>query len=401
MRDLNEVRSQRLEARRQKCGLLILALVAVAMLACAKKMLPPSPDRFPPSLQEVDTRTRSQVALVFDEPISGAGLSPDSFVLTGPAGETLVLHGASLGRKSDEVQLWTPTQELKLYQLRGVVRDEAGNPARFRTRFMGSTRRDTIPPRVIRIEPGPGATRQKRGMTVRVTFSEAIDTASLGLAGPVPESTVKAGETSGTMRETTGVAVETVGVRGPSPYMFVPAAYDTQFKRSWASDWQSLGFGRRESVPAGTIIYFLLQPKVTDLDGNRCTGSAFTYFTGDTALDVVPVKGKAILPDSLKGSGAVFFTESAAVHTFTDSLNVTHTESLPKRTTGLAPLLTDGSFSTKVRKGEYEVVAVADTNADGLADFVSQVVEFNTDAESLSLTLQPESLPKPLNAYRR
>lgn len=371
------------------------------MVSCAKKMLPPNPDRFPPSLEDVETRTRSQVALVFDEPISGAGLSPDSFVLTGPSGETLVLRGASLGRKSDEVQLWTSTQQPILYQLRGVVRDEAGNPTHFRARFMGSTKRDTIPPRVSRVEPGPGTTRQKRAVTVRVTFSEAIDTASLGVAGPAPESSAKAGETSGTKRETTGTAAETVAVRGPSPYLFVPAAYDTQFKRSWSSDWQSLSFSHRESMPAGAIVYFLLMPKVTDLEGNRIKGSVFTYFTSDTALDVVPVKGKVTWPDSLSGIGAVLFTEPAAVHTFTDSLNVTHTESLPVRTTGLAPLLTDGSFSTKLRKGEYEVVAVADTNADGLADFSSPVAKFNTDAESLSLTLRPESLPKPLNAYRR
>jgi hypothetical protein len=71
------------------------------------------------------------------------------------------------------------------------------------------------------------------------------------------------------------------------------------------------------------------------------------------------------------------------------------------RTSGLAPVLTDGSFATKVRKGEYEVVAVADTNGDGLAELASPVLKFNTDAESLSLTLEPESLPKPVNAYRR
>jgi hypothetical protein len=28
-------------------------------------------------------------------------------------------------------------------------------------------------------------------------------------------------------------------------------------------------------------------------------------------------------------------------------------------------------------------------------------VKFNTDAESLNLSFEPESLPQPLNAYRR
>lgn len=74
----------------------VLALALVALVSCAKKMLPPSPDRFPPSLQEVETRTRSQVTLVFDEAMNGAKLKPDSFLLTGPAGETLALRGVSL-----------------------------------------------------------------------------------------------------------------------------------------------------------------------------------------------------------------------------------------------------------------------------------------------------------------
>jgi hypothetical protein len=351
-------------------------------------MIPPSPDRWAPRLQEVQTRTRSQVTLVFDEEMDGAKLRPDSFLLTGPAGETIALRGASLGRGKGEVQLWTPIQEVKLYEVRGVVWDRAGNKTHFRARFRGSSKQDTIAPRVASVEPAPGAVRQKRGVKVRVTFSEAIDTTSL----------------------------RTVPTRGQSPFMFVPAGYDTLFKRAWSTDWQTLSFTRLESLPSGAIVYLLVQPGAADLEGNRAEGSAFTYFTSDTIFDAVPVRGKAAwpgvstltLPSPSMGReeregvvGAVFFTESAAIRVFTDSLLPPRTETLPVRTTGLAPVLTDGSFATKLRKGEYEVVAVADTNRDGLAELVSLAVKFNTDAESLSLSLDPESLPQPLNAYRR
>jgi hypothetical protein len=355
------------EVRTQKCRMQMVSLVAVAavvLLSCAKKMIPPSPDRFSPRLQEVQTQTRSQVALVFDEAINGAKLKPDSFLLTGPAGETIALRGASLGKTGEEVQLWTPIQELKLYEVRGIVWDRAGNKTRFRARFQGSSKQDTIAPRVASIEPAPGTSRQKSGVKVRVAFSEAIDTS------------------------------------GVVDYMFVPTEYDTQFKRSWSTDWQTLNFARLESLPSGAIIYLLVRPQARDLEGNRAKGPAFTYFTSDTVLDAVQVKGRAKWPSEL-GTGAVFFTESAAVRVLTDSLLPPRTESLPVRTTGLAPVLADGSFATKLRKGEYEVVAVADTNGDGLAELVSPPVKFNTDAESLSLTLEPESLPQSLNAYRR
>jgi hypothetical protein len=359
-----EAGRKKAEAGARKCRYLIAALVLVTMVSCAKKMLPPSPDRWAPRLQEVVTRTRSQVALVFDEGIDGARLRPDSFLLTGPAGETIALRGTSLSSNGEDVQLWTPIQEPKLYEVHGVVWDRAGNKARFRARFRGSSVRDTIAPRVASVEPSPGSVRQKRGIKIRVNFSEPIDT------------------------------TETLD------YVFVPARYDTEFKRSWSTDWQTLNFSHPESLPSGAIVYFLLEPGAADLEGNRSTGPAFTYFDSDTIFDGVAVKGKALWSGSLK-TGAVFFTESAAVRVITDSVLPARTESLPVRTTGLAPLLSDGSFATKVRKGEYEVTAVADTNGDGLAELVSPPVVFNTDAESLSLNLAIESLPQSFDAYRR
>jgi len=360
--------------------ILVVSVLTVVLLACAKKMLPPSPDRFSAHLQEVQTRTRSQVALVFDEDIDDDRLTPDSFLMTGPVGETIALRGASLGSGKEEVQLWTPIQEVKLYEVHGVVWDLAGNKTRFRARFRGSSKRDTIAPRVTRLEPAPGTARQKRGVKIRLTFSEAIDTS------------------------------------GVVDCMFVPAAYDTQFKRSWSTDWQGLSFTRLESLPSRVSVYLLVQPRVADLEGNRLKGPAFTYFTSDTILEAVPVKGRVTWPskttltppspsrgrEEREGvAGAVFFTESAAVNVITDSGQPPRTETLPVRTTGLAPVLSDGSFATKVHKGEYEVVAAADTNDDGLAELVSPVVKFSTDAESLNLNLEPESLPQPLNAYRR
>jgi len=362
---------------RNSIAALVCAVAMVMVLACAKKMMPPSPDRFPPHLQEVNTRTRSQVALVFDEEIDGSRLAPDSFRLTGPTGETLALRGASLGRRGEEVQLWTPTQEPKLYGVRGIVWDRAGNPARFRARFRGLSRPDTIAPRVTQVVPSPGSARQKRGVAVRVTFSEAIDTASLVIAGDT---------------------------LGRSPYMFAPVEYDTQFKRSWTPDWQTLSFVRLESLPAGAVIYFMLQRRVTDLEENRVNGPAFTYFSSDSAFEGVPVKGKAMWHDGPLGTGTVLFQavgfgDSTPAETIPSE--TVPSETVHVRTTGLAPVLADGSFSTRLRKGEYEVVAVADTNGDGLVDIVSPALEFSTDAESLSLSLQPESLPKPINAYRR
>jgi len=140
---------------RNRFAALICILPVVIVHRLRQEDAAASPDRFPPRLQEVDTRTRSQVALVFDEEINGAKLRPDSFLLTGPAGETLALRGASLGSNTDEVQLWTPIQEVKLYEVRGTVSDRAGNKTHFRR---GSAAR----PSRIRLLPGSRASTQRR-----------------------------------------------------------------------------------------------------------------------------------------------------------------------------------------------------------------------------------------------
>jgi hypothetical protein len=325
-------------------AVVVLAML-LAALSCAKKMLPPSPDRFRPNLLEVDTKTRSQVELVFDEEIDGNKLQPDSFVMTGAAGDTVKLLGVSSGRQSDRVLLWTPIQSAGLYELRGRVQDRAGNPTRFRARFRGSTRQDTIAPRVTRITPGPATTSMKRAVTIRVDFSEAVDTA------------------------------------GKVDYMLVPSDLDTLFTKAWSTDWQQMGLVYRDSLPVSGIVYVLIQPGVRDLEGNRSRGPAFTYFTPDTVFEAAPVRGRARHKAGLLGTGTVYFQQ--------------------ERTAGIAPVLSDGSFSTRLKKGEYRVIAAADTNGDGVADLSSPEQGFNTDAESLDIELGPESIPRPYNAYRR
>jgi hypothetical protein len=314
-------------------------------------MMPPSPDKFPPHLAEVITKNRSQVVLVFDEEISGERLVADSFVLTGADAGRLELRGVSLGRRSDEVAMWTPTQSSGLYEVKGIVWDVAGNPGRFRARFRGSAKADTIAPRVVRVEPGPGAARQRGATVVRVGFSEVIDT---------------------------GKAVS---------HLFAPREHDTCFQRAWSTDWQVLTFGRRESLRTGEIVYLVVLPGARDLEGNRCRGPAFTYFSPDSFLDVVPVKGRALWREKPAAGGVVLFSSAGAPES--------------SRTLGLAPILADGAFFTKVRKGEYVVEAVSDTDMDGRSDLAGSSAAFNTDSESLNLFLEPETLPRPLDAYRR
>jgi hypothetical protein len=319
--------------------------VMLVLSACAKKMLPPSPDRFAPRLLEIRTRNRVSVELLFDEDIDARSATADSIAVYGPDGQQVELRGISMGRQSDRVELWTWPQSPGLYEVKGLVLDQAGNPGRFRGRFRGSDRADTIRPRVAGIRPQPGASGDARPK-LAVQFSEALDTMS------------------------------------QLSYMFVPSMFDTVYNRGWREDWREVSFVPEDTIDSGVTVYFVLHASGQDLEGNRLSGPAFTYFTPDSVFQGRPVRGTVTWRGPL-GTGLVLFEDTT--------------------TTGMAPILSDGSFGTKLDSGQYRAVAVADTNSDGTVDLVGGPVEFGTEQESLAIRLEPtlESIPRTIDAYRR
>ena len=366
-------------------GCKLLAVGFLLSSGCAKKMLPPSPDRFPPHLVEIRTRTRARLELEFDEGLAQSGLVADSFRITWAQDSVLAIRGVTLSRKTGRIQLWTDVQSPKTYVLTGVVRDTAKNVGRFRARFVGSTRVDTIAPRVTRVTPAAG-TGGVRSSLVTVEFSEEMDT------------------TGGQVRS----ANAEVRI-ADHLLLVVPARLDTLVRTSWDADWQSLTIGilretsgdtteqrnddsdttqnpkpkiQNPSAPADRV-YVLLLPGLEDLEGNVCKEPAFTCFTADSAFGGVNVKGEV---QSANGevpsaNGVVFFDGDV--------------------TKAFAPLLSDWSFSALVLPGTYEVRAVADTNSDGLVDLAGTVPDFSTKAESLKLTLSPVESLLPIHVYRR
>lgn len=370
------------------CRLLVLA--ALLFGGCAKKMLPPSPDRFSPRLREVVAKSRVKVELEFNEDIDVGATAADSFLLSridpsrvgrpdsgGPGGEVLPIRGLSAGRRGERIELWTMPQQGVGYEIQGKVADRAGNECRFRARFQGSQRPDTIPPRVLSVSPGPGATGQRQ-LRVRLALSEPVDTSKAPL------------------------------------YLFLPKHLDTLVELSWGGDWSGFSLvpgvrrqeaGARSETSAVTpfagpesgrqCAYFVLLPSLEDLDGTRMREPAYTYFSPDSAPDWVLVRGRACPEDSattLAGVGVVFFCPAGT------------TDVEPRG--GMAMLLRDGSFTTRVFPGTYEVVAAVDTGLDGLADLVGRRVRWEVgpdtapSVESLVVRLEPEPVPKGFDGYR-
>jgi len=307
------------------------------LVFCAKKMLPPSPDRFSPYLLEVNPRSRVQLELIFNEEIDPGRLVAESVKIAG-----LNVRGVSIGRQSSRVLVWTEPQERKGYSIRVVVWDLAGNLGRFRAVFRGSSRMDTIPPQVVSVAPTPGTKGLFRNIRVVLRFSEPIDTTS------------------------------------PVNYIILPKGTETVFRRLWSPNWQELRFECRDSLP-GEEFYFLLLPGVVDLENNRCLVPGWTFWSADTGFKGVRVIGRTFKDGERVRSGIVFFEQ--------------------EKTKALAPILSDGLFDLRLREGEWTVLGVSDTNFDGMADLVTQRILFNTADESLKLYFGPESLPRLLNEY--
>lgn len=302
-------------------------------------MLPPSPDRFPPRLVEVEARSRVQVELIFDEEIDPARFQPESIRISG-----LRVRGVSAGRQRSSVLVWTEPQRSENYLLSGLIWDAAGNPGRFRGSFRGSNRIDTIPPQVTTVQPAPESKGMFRSVRITVRFSEPVDTTA------------------------------------PVNYLIVPRVAETVFVKSWEPSWQELRLVCRESLPSAEF-YFLLLPGIPDLENNPCRMPAWTSWTAETVFTGVRVRGRAVFDGQPVRSGVVFFNQ--------------------EETRALAPILADGSFGVKLRAGTYSVIAAGDTDYDGRAELISPEFQFNTQSESLELRLLPESLPRMINEYRR
>lgn len=312
---------------------------------CAKKLPPSSPDRFAPYLIETDSRSRVQLELAFDEPINPTRLEIDSFVLTGPGDLEKRIRGVAVGRSADRVLVWTEPLTVTPHLLRGVVWDDAGNPCRFRVGFRPSPLADTVEPRIREVRPSPGAARLKTIPVIAVSFSEPMDTAITPC------------------------------------HMFAPKAVETLYVRKWSGDWQRLEFVYQDTARRTGAVYFIMGPGARDFGGNATAEPSFTYFTQDTVFSGVSVEGRVIPTPGRGGFGVVYFDRG--------------------ETRAMAPMRADGSFRVSVDTGTWQVRAVADTNRDGLADLVAPYTAFMAPGDSLVIGLLPETLPAPINAYRR
>ena len=312
-------------------------------------MLPPSPDRFSPRLEEIEVQNRTKINVTFNEEIESKGISKDSFLITTTDLETLAIKEISLSRRSKVVTLITEQQKPVRYMFQANIIDLSGNRAKVQSEFMGSIVQDTIPPRILEISPKIGAVKQKKNIRIGLRFSEEIDTII------------------------------------PVEWIILPKVISGRFTPNWQSDLRHLNFTMADSLGADTVIYFVLLRSAFDFEGNRITYPGFNFFTSDSLLNTKLVTGKITDKDKPLKDGFVLFSKSV------DSI----------QTMAIIPIDTAGTFSIQIREGLYNVTALADTNFDNRIDLKGEIHDFNTTVESLLIEVHPDTLGQTLDWYLR
>jgi len=149
-----------------------LLLVSLLIMMCAHKAPPISKDRLNPSLQRVVAIDARHIQFTFSEELDTLSLKVENFQVFNGS-DSLKILAVYPSLSSAEIIIVTERQSDKDYKTTGVVFDKAENKGIFKKEFRGTTRPDSIPPRVL------GYPRGTNIKSLQLKFSEAIDSASL------------------------------------------------------------------------------------------------------------------------------------------------------------------------------------------------------------------------------
>ena len=291
--------------------------LALLVLACAKKGMPPNPDRFPPSLLDFTVVNQNRLDLTFDEPMAQKDLPGglahlSDYSITGLGGDTLPVLGVAFSPDQTVISLLTRRQQREKYVLKGITRDVAGNTVRFARQFQGSTRPDTIAPAIISVSPRMHATNLHRDVAVTFIFSKPIDTLTFG------------------------------------GFLVLPSSLSGRFSPRWNPGLNGIQFMLADSLGRGTVVSFLVPPVFRDFAGNHPAQAGYTSFSSDSLVLPGLVKGRLEVEGGPARNAFILLEQDE-------------------------PLLAtigreDGSFVLRAKKEPYAVVALADTDYDGYVE---------------------------------
>lgn len=309
-------------------------VVGLLLLACARKEMPPNPDRFPPHLAGINAVNQFRVDLVFDEPMQQSKLNVNDFLVCGPSGDTLKLLAVSGGADPATLTLSTKRQTVEKYIVTGMGKDLAGNPTHFKHAFTGSARPDTVGPELSSIQPRAFSTRERANVVLTLNFSKPIDTLTL------------------------------------SRLWFLPSSISSRFKPAWDPTLSAVKFTLSDTLGPDTTVSVIVPPYLKDFSGNRLGHPGFTVFTSESLALPKLVHGRLESGDKPVPDGYVILSQAQPALA--------------------AVSRTDGTFMLRAKDQPYAVMALADTNRDGIVD-LSASLPSAALPDTLVVKLEPDT----------
>ncbi|MGB9720580.1 MAG: hypothetical protein ACPL28_03745 [bacterium] len=149
----------------------LISLTILASLFCAHKGPPLRIDRIDPKIRKITPINEHQITLDFSEELDTLNINANDFAIYTEE-ETLKIFAANPGITVDQILLTTDKMKHIEYEIHGKAFDKSGRMGIFKSKFLGSTKPDTIAPWLTHYSKGG------RLKYFSLKFSEPVDTLS-------------------------------------------------------------------------------------------------------------------------------------------------------------------------------------------------------------------------------
>lgn len=234
----------------------IIIIFTVSCLYCAHKGPPLYMDRIDPKIKKITPINNHQLMLFFSEDLDTLSYNLKNFIIHTEQ-ETLRILVANPGNTPDQLFLTTEKMNQMEYKINGKVFDKSGRIGNFTTRFIGTSKPDTIAPWIIQYSRG------FRLKNFYFEFSEPVDTLSFKYYVIPPKK------------------------------MQAKWQYLTKVFLTPISEVESLNYD---------TTYYVYIKNIVDLSNNHAQHFV-TTITPDTIYNPLFIRGKALLNDTVINNG--------------------------------------------------------------------------------------------------
>ena len=223
-------------------------------------------------MKEVLTLDRNHLEIQFSEVMEKSlAEASENYAVVSGEGETLSIVSALLKPDGRTVHLTTDLQkEVEYIIVISEVKDIAGNEMKGgRKKFQGSLTRDQISPSVLTLSPSSGLNRVSPDTSIRITFSETMDTSSVRKA----------------------VFILPLQVGDPES----SSGHDLPLQ--WSPSLSEVEIREEKGFQEGTVYWVYVTKGCRDISGNPLKASNSTSFTIDDSLPKGSLTGRVVLDD--------------------------------------------------------------------------------------------------------